>query len=67
MYHNILSPSGRPVKQLLVAHKKSQSPGASGRALSAHPAVNEIITHTHSVTPDMVQSDINTIKPGKYF
>ena len=38
MYYNILSPRGRPVKQLPVAHKKSQSPGASGRALSAHPA-----------------------------
>ena len=27
--------------------------------------VNESITHTHSVTPDMVQSAINKIKPGK--
>ena len=27
--------------------------------------VNESITHTHSVTPDMVQSAINNIKPGK--
>ena len=39
MYYNILSPRGRPVKQLPVAHKKSQSPGAGGRALSAHPAM----------------------------
>ena len=31
MYYNILLPRGRPVKQLPVAHKKSQSPGASGR------------------------------------
>ena len=27
--------------------------------------VNESTTHTHSVTPDMVQSAINKIKPGK--
>ena len=27
--------------------------------------VNKSITHTHSVTPDMVQSAINKIKPGK--
>ena len=27
--------------------------------------INESITHTHSVTPDMVQSAINKIKPGK--
>ena len=27
--------------------------------------VNESITHTHSVTPDMVQSAINKNKPGK--
>ena len=27
--------------------------------------VNKGITHTHSVTPDMVQSAINKIKPGK--
>ena len=27
--------------------------------------VNESITHTHSVTPDMVQSAINKIKPSK--
>ena len=27
--------------------------------------LHEIITHTHSVTPDMVQSAINKIKPGK--
>ena len=39
MYYNILSLRRRPVKQLPVAHKKSQSPEASGRALSAHPAV----------------------------
>ena len=29
--------------------------------------VNESITHTHSVTPDMVQSAINKIKPGKSY
>ena len=28
-------------------------------------AVNESITHTHSVTPDMAPSAINKIKPGK--
>ena len=27
--------------------------------------VKESIIHTHSVTPDMVQSVINKIKPGK--
>ena len=51
MNYNILSPRGRPVKQLPVAHKKSQSPGASGRALSAHPVI-QITVILHAVVND---------------